>query len=170
MKTQIEMKLTNHVEHLSTSTVETEKPKRRKIPMLDYKGLLNEFEGRKVQVYWNLHKKCFSLKCPKSGLVLAHTNDFFTLRRVRYVVRQAGRRKVIEQKRKNVHAFVYGILVNAAEVTSHNTERVTYNPYRDETFVESTEDRKPITASPWALVLKHSQTGKPIIAAYKRSL
>lgn len=61
----------------------------------------------------------------------------------KFVVREAGRQKVLKHKRKNVHAFVVGYLVNSAYTPKGKPEgawginengrdlpvKVTYNPY-----------------------------------------
>lgn len=89
--------------------------------------------GTPVDVYWNLHKHVFSVRSRAGetrGRVIGHA-DSFTLSNVQFVVNQAGRQKVLKEKRKNVHAFVRGYW---AEPESHshfigNLSRVKYNPY-----------------------------------------
>ena len=87
----------------------------------------------KVYVYFNLHKKCFSVKAmdgPEKGRVIAH-RKYVGLKNARPKVSEAGRQRVISEKRKNVHA---GIVGEWTDVIAGCTERVSYNPYRGPCF------------------------------------
>lgn len=90
--------------------------------------------GEKVMVYYNLHKKTFSVK--HKNKVVTHT-DNLVLENVEFRVRQGGRSKVITEGNKNVHAFVIGNLksLSVKNEDLHNHSVVTYNPYRWKTFV-----------------------------------
>jgi hypothetical protein len=68
--------------------------------------------GERVMVYYNLHKQTFSIQ--KSGIVFFHA-DYVKLQDVEFRVRKGGREKVNLEKRKNVHAFVIGNLVDFCE-------------------------------------------------------
>lgn len=95
----------------------------------------------RVEVYFNLHKKLFSVRNCKTGKVFAHSTHV-TVRDPKFVVRQSGRNRVLEERKKNVHAFVRGELEDIychglddiAKCVSQG-EEVTYNPYKYETFV-----------------------------------
>jgi hypothetical protein len=109
--------------------------------------------GTKIEVYRNLHKKCFSVR--HKGKVIYHLkdNEQLSLTNVKFVVQPAGRAKVLREKRKNVHAFVRGEF-NAHSMFS-TTELyfapfdsldfliATYNPYKSNRFqvVLKGEDR-----------------------------
>lgn len=54
--------------------------------------------------------------------------DVVTLINVRFIVSQAGRSRVLKEKKKNVHAFADGILVN--NLISEKKYQITYNPYK----------------------------------------
>lgn len=89
----------------------------------------------RVFVYYNLHKKCWSIKAlegHKKGLVIAHV-DKLQLKNVTFKVSEAGRQRVLTQKRKNVHAGVVGTLVKWDYFMKPNAE-VVYNPYLFENF------------------------------------
>jgi len=86
--------------------------------------------GTRVRVYRNLHTGNFSVQCAKTGLVIARVSSI-ELRDVQFVVRQAGRRKVLAEKRKNVHAFVVGCVTSSAKITD---QQVSYNPYKMDCF------------------------------------
>ena len=94
-------------------------------------------KGR-VQVYYNLHKKCLSIR--HKGKVIEHAQEV-TLTDARFHVQQAGRERVLKQKRKNVHAYISGKLkesfwfIQAPKYIWTAKQHVTYNPYKYETFV-----------------------------------
>lgn len=91
----------------------------------------------KVFVYFNLHKKVWSIKAlegPDRGRVIQHA-DSVTLYDARPRVSQAGRRRVIREQRKNVHAGIVGQLMESQWKTPERACKITYNPYKYETFV-----------------------------------
>ena len=93
--------------------------------------------SRKVFVYKNLHKDCWSVK--QDGLVKAHTKSI-NLWDCSFRVNAKGRAKVLEEKRKNVHAGIVGYIDENEMAMTFGTA-VTYNPYKYSTFVEKdTED------------------------------
>jgi hypothetical protein len=63
---------------------------------------------------------------------------------------------VLQEKRKNVHAGVVGTLVDSLE--SVGVLRVTYNPYRGNTFVLSATGDPMLTADTAALIV-HEKKG-----------
>lgn len=87
----------------------------------------------KVKVYWNLHRKCFSVQ--HCGKVVMHVDDI-TIYNPVFKVSEAGRQRVLREKRKNVHAFVVGDYYrDPVEEFSPQGHIVTYNPYKYEHFV-----------------------------------
>ena len=60
---------------------------------------------KKVRVYRNLHRDCYSVK--QGGIVRCHAENV-TLRSCQFIVSKAGQRRVRDEKRKNVHAFIEG--------------------------------------------------------------
>lgn len=96
-------------------------------------GQPHNMKTQKVDVYFNLHKQKLSIRDRKTGLVIEHV-DSVVLDDVSFVVREAGRQRVLEQRRKNVHAFVRGTL---STKTLNNPIKITYNPYKYSTFVEA---------------------------------
>lgn len=88
----------------------------------------------KVFVYFNLHRKCWSVKAlegERKGRVIRHAQEL-TLRDVTFKVSEAGRQRVIREQRKNVHAGAVGTLCDP--VPRDNWERVSYNPYMSGAF------------------------------------
>lgn len=110
---------------------------------------LEECERRLVRVYFNLNKKVFSIMDSKTRRVIAHSPQVF-LKEVKFKVSEAGRQRVIKEKRKNVHAFVVGYLAEKPADLSL-TKMVTYNPYKAAHFVEK-ETGKPMYEAEEALL------------------
>jgi hypothetical protein len=96
------------------------------------------FVGKKVMVYYNLHKHTFSVRY--EGKVVMHA-DFVKLGDVEFRVRQGGKEKVRDEKSKNVHAFVIGTLLEYCEYPCFGIPEppsefvVTYDPYKYDSFV-----------------------------------
>ena len=92
----------------------------------------------RVFVYYNLHKHTWSIRAlegPRKGLVIAHS-DTVLLSDARGRVSQAGRKRVLRDKRKNVHAGIVGTLVHTeGEGYFPGLDEVTYNPYKYASFV-----------------------------------
>jgi len=88
---------------------------------------MKDLFDRKLDAYYNLHKHTFSLK-EVSGRVLDH-RDTVVMRDVEFVVQPAGRKRVVEQGRKNVHAFCRGHVVREPW-TWEMKRRVSYDPYK----------------------------------------
>tara|TARA_Y100000593_G_scaffold86099_1_gene164192 strand:+ start:320 stop:895 length:576 start_codon:yes stop_codon:yes gene_type:complete len=104
----------------------------------------------RVRVYYNLHKKCFSVQDYKTGLVTKHTNQL-DLSNALFVVRKSGNERVKSEGRKNVHAFVNGI-VNDKSSDTKNWYEVRYNPYEMDYFhYKRIVNNKPV----WLQVDKH---------------
>jgi hypothetical protein len=104
--------------------------------------------GQIVEVYFNLHKKVFSIKDVKTGLVVAHT-PIVNLYNAGFKVSEAGRQRVIKEQRKNVHARVVGAYVPLYDgegvylKAPHNMKQAYYNPYKVSTFVDK-DTQQPI--------------------------
>ena len=98
----------------------------------------NIFLGKKVMVYYNLHKHTFSVTYDSK--VIMHA-DYVKLGDVEFRVRKGGKEKVRSEKSKNVHAFVIGTLLEYCEYPCDyipnppSNKIVTYNPYKYDSFV-----------------------------------
>ena len=101
-------------------------------------------------VYYNLHKKCYSIR--EQGLVADHV-DSIVLKDCRFNVAPAGQAKVRRTGVKNVHATVSGIIRFQMEKYFEeygDFESITYNPFKYDTFVRLLwiyEDSPPIVES-----------------------
>ena len=102
--------------------------------------------NKKIEVYFNLHKKIWSVR--QSGKVVQHTN-FIQIREPQYVVSQKGNERVRREKKKNVHAFVRGYVENRLPVFPRKSTFVTYNPYKNDSFVERNTENS-VCSSPYA--------------------
>lgn len=94
--------------------------------------------SKPVRVYRNLHKNCLSVM--QGGIVKCHAENI-VLKNVRFIVNAAGQRKVRASKRKNVHAFIEGILAQQNEIDLDICECITYNPYKHDGFVQRSSGR-----------------------------
>jgi hypothetical protein len=98
-------------------------------------------EATRVFVYFNLHRKVWSVKAlngPRRGSVIHHAN-FVRVRDASFRVSEAGRQRVLREGRKNVHAGVVGTLEEVADARPAGVVymgcTVTYNPRKAGTFV-----------------------------------
>jgi len=110
----------------------------------------------KVDVYFNLHKKVWSIRDKKSGLVIAHRREL-TLKDATMRVQPAGRDRVRREGTKNVHAFISGEWVDTPYGTDqplvdHSSleEEITYNPYMYDSFVAKRTE-KPVFGAEWVV-------------------
>lgn len=86
----------------------------------------------RVKVYWNLHKKCWSIQ--HKGKVIKHVQTCL-LNNAVFKVSEAGRQRVIKEKRKNVHAFVVGDIIDLnCDCPEELKREVSYNPYKHPWF------------------------------------
>ena len=140
----------------------------------------------RVRVYWNLHKKCYSIidwesRSSRYGRLIEdrpHRSEVW-MKDVKFIVQPAGRRRVLKENRKNVHAYLEGQLgVGPApdmdtiftDTTMELWKSVTYNPYFMEEFRSrklsiARTDSDPIRAANWIVGKTHEYSGQPILSA-----
>jgi len=106
----------------------------------------NNHKGRKVKVYFNLNKKTFSIVArtgKEAGRVLFYSN-LVSLEDCKFRVQQSGRRRVLKEGVKNVHAFAYGVIkhINSWDITNkiNKGQHIKYNPYLYSTFVYNKDE------------------------------
>lgn len=106
-----------------------------------------------VCIYYNLHKKIWSIKAMDGklkGKVVSHAKRVVVENAVPKIS-EAGRQRVLREKQKNVHAGIIGVLVGLSEDATGSldmpipeailfqkrecSERITYNPYLHDAFV-----------------------------------
>ena len=99
---------------------------------------------RPVFVYRNLHKKCLSVQ--QDGIVRCHV-DNIVLEDAEFKVSKAGQKRVRDEKKKNVHAKVKGMVVaNPSEILSLEWNSVYYNPYKTDEFTDTGNSRHVASA------------------------
>lgn len=100
----------------------------------------------KYYIYRNLHQDCFSIKY--KGIVVGRATNIIAIN-PSFQVSEAGRQRVISERRKNVHAYVvcddYLSEPQLYEVV--NKGEVKYNPYQNDSFQC---DGQPIFKSDYA--------------------
>lgn len=95
-----------------------------------------DFVEQRVRIYRNLNNGFYSVM-GSTGRVVCYirpTDPPVTLCNSRFIVRPAGRRRVLEEKRKNVHAFIEGTLTMADKAPAEDAPQATYCPYRGDSF------------------------------------
>ena len=113
----------------------TEAKLEKVVTIIDMKSL---DKTKKVEVYFNLHKKCWSIR--QAGKPVVHS-DFVEIKEPQFVVQQGGNARVRREKRKNVHAFVRGYLTDRVGIFPKNQKLVTNTPYKHTSFVERGTDK-----------------------------
>jgi|LULM01.1.fsa_nt_gb hypothetical protein len=127
-------------------------------------GTIDSAVGKRCFIYWNLHKKCFSIKAldgENKGRVIAHA-DKVHVESCQFKVSQAGRRRVLRDKCKNVHAGIVGVVRDAAPDAAPDLVGITYNPYIYDSFVQADRPSVPIERASYASLNKNE---RPIVAA-----
>ena len=104
-------------------------------------------KSKRVYVYFNLHKKVYSVR--QSGRIVEHTKHIL-LKDCRFLVGKAGREKVLQERRKNVHAGVSGYLADNVPSVPSSGCQVTYNPYKFESFVSCDDTFDAVEHSDYA--------------------
>lgn len=86
--------------------------------------------GEKVRVYYNFRLKCLSVQTyqpHRGGWRLYYHVDHLALEKAKFKVSQSGRRRCLQEKRKNVHAYVEGVV--APQRSDGDWMGIRYNPY-----------------------------------------
>ena len=83
------------------------------------------------QVYFNLHKLIWSIR--HRGKVIQHTESVL-MRNCVFHVSESGRQKVLADRRRRVHAWVKGELVDTDLPNPGLSTQVSYNPYKGPHF------------------------------------
>ena len=112
----------------------------------------------KVDIYFNLHKKKLSVRSRERasyGKVINHV-DSILLKDCTFVVNPAGRKRVLKEKRKNVHAYVRGKIAHRIKFSDYRM--ITYNPYKYDSFVY-VDTEEPVNKADYVII-----RGKEIMA------
>lgn len=95
----------------------------------------------RVFVYFNLHKKLWSVRALEGqdkGRVIARSPHVL-LHDATGKVSEAGRQRVLRERKKNVHAGLVGTLVSLdpQALLEGSGSKITYNPYKYASFVHA---------------------------------
>ena len=55
-------------------------------------------------IYWNLNRSCWSVRL--RGKVIDHVDKIMVIKNCVFHVSEAGRQRVLREKRKNVHGWI----------------------------------------------------------------
>ena len=124
------------------------------------------------RVYFNVREKNLSVLDYKTNKVIKKVTQAY-LTNALFVVRKSGQKRVREEGRKNVHAFVNGIIQNRLPNNQdlfYNCHRVRYDPYTMDYFhyeriVNGKPKWLPVSQCWIGKVYLNIVNGKPIIHA-----
>ena len=103
----------------------------RQIPFADSQAEAARLAGDiQVRVYRNLNRGCYSVT--QQGRVIFHIAEI-SLVDCTMVVRQAGRNRCLQERRKNVHAFIVGHVAAATQSDAASTT-LRYDPYESDAW------------------------------------
>jgi hypothetical protein len=94
--------------------------------------------GITVEVYRNLHKNKWSIR--HKGRIIKHLDSLVLLNCV-FRVQPAGRKKVLREKRKNVHAYIKGELNEFCSLDLCTID-ASYNPYKFDYFFRKRDNSR----------------------------
>jgi hypothetical protein len=108
---------------------------------------------KKVRIYYHFRKKLFSVqeKVNGSWKVVEYTKDIY-LRNATFKVSEAGRQRVLKEKRKNVHAFILGERWPFIPKSFVYRDEVSYNPYTGPNFMVKSEG-KPLDYAKYVTIV-----------------
>ena len=80
------------------------------------------------------------------GKIIGHASKL-ALANCQFLVSEKGRQRVIREKRKNVHAFIRGLIANNEIFFAENptTKPISYNPYHSGMFFIKDEAKTPVS-------------------------
>lgn len=100
--------------------------------------------GSPVRVYRNLlnHRISVQAKIDKRWKVVGHVTEL-AIANVSFTIRESGRKRVLRDKRKNVHAWAEGILIGDRNIPRKIPIDIPllYNPYTMDKFLDKRSHR-----------------------------
>ena len=121
-----------------------------------------------VEVYRNLHKKCFSVRHKGKVIDYVKDDEELHLTDVKFRVQPAGCARVRREKRKNVHAYVKGTItplggLQRKKLINMCFQTASYNPYTMVSF-QTFPDETPIYEAPHVIFRK----GKLYVSRHRK--
>lgn len=101
------------------------------------------FIAAPVDVYWNIHRRVYSVRSRRSGRIIEHMQALTLQGPIRLVVNPGGLAAVLASGRKNVHAFLRSDSYRPGASCADGLRGLTYNPRREGAWVWS-DNRAPI--------------------------
>lgn len=110
-----------------------------------------ELSTLKVSVYKNLHNNMWSVKAlsgPLKNKVILHADELY-LHNCYFSVSERGRQRVLNEKRKNVHASVIGYISTSTDSFNsfENSVEAYYNPYTTSVFINKDTNKSLMNTS-----------------------
>ena len=101
------------------------------------------------QVYRNLHNDMWSIRNAATGLVIGHAL-LVKLVSAEFIVREAGRQRVLQEQRKNVHAFVEGGLEMWYGVNyKGRQDLMRYHGFASDDFLDGLDGSTEVSYNPY---------------------
>lgn len=113
------------------------------------------------QVYFNLHKKVWSIKAKegKSWKVGNNHHQTILARPLKFHVGESGRQRVLSQKQKNVHAWVLCEIIEVdGERPNKLGDTMSYNPYHAGYYYKRDAQLSPIIPHDYELIFFDAET------------
>jgi hypothetical protein len=125
-------------------------------------ALAKALGNKRVRVYKNLHLDCWSIKSMEGedkGKVIAYSDEV-AMHTVEFIVSVAGRKRVLREKKKNVHAYVDGRVRKPMESPTYTDDffGLRYNPYEGAAFVDEYQRQW------WSVYYCHLNHGGGVVA------
>ena len=127
-------------------------------------------ESRPIEVYFNLHRKEFSIR--QDGLVVQHLS-YLDMQDVTFHVQPAGNARVRKEMKKNVHAYVKGkVACDYRQLDLTKLGEITYNPYKYKNFVWK-ESEEPVSKAEYISLdadwRVDADSRKAVMTGYKKN-
>lgn len=96
--------------------------------------MITPFKNRKfdqtkpVYIYRNLHRKGKVYSIMQNTVVVGHCENL-NLTEATFIINKAGKKKAIETKIRNVHAFIKGFICNAENIDEQDFVKLYYHPF-----------------------------------------
>ena len=119
-----------------------------------------------ADVYFNLHRRVWSLRCRSTGRVTGHSRVVAFPFGARLIVRKAGRERVLRTGQKVVHAFVRGDVLDTSGTVAEwmetaqtlpNAVAITYNPFHAAHFTHRATGERIDAASAVLMIAPEGQ-------------
>lgn len=124
---------------------------------------------KEVYVYRNLNKEGRIFSIRQNNLVVGHTNQLM-MHDVKFIVSEAGRKRCRKTGRKNVHAYIRGLISQKGGMGTDASDssglgaKITYNPFKDRGFICANLTLEPFLVNEALCAMINPKSG--VTAAY----